>query len=101
MPRKQREATVMMPDVVLSPEEVEKQALREDMNLLDGSESVGPLSYVTVPRPQGGVVYLSGMPYLFSNFGERAYMIGEHTAHELVVKYPLALKGAVVVPRSR
>jgi hypothetical protein len=79
----------------------QERALRNDLNRLDKTETVGPLSMITVPRPKGGDVYLSGIPYLFSNFSERAYMIGEHTAHELIIKHPVLLKDAKVHVRRR
>ena len=84
-----------------TPEQQAERDLRDDMDRLDGSVPVGELSYITMKRPSGGTVYLSGRPYLLTSYPDRAYIVGEHTAHELIVKHPLVLMDAVVVPRGR
>lgn len=88
-------------DVLPLPLVADERALRAELDRLDGTWTEGPLSVIAVPRPGGGQVYLAGQTTLFSNFSERAYVMGEEQAGRLVQRFPLVLGGAEVVVRGR
>ena len=83
------------------PYVIEGRALRGELKRLNGSWAIGPLSVVSIPRPGGGWVFLSGRKTLFSNFVDRAYLMGEDDAYRLIQECPNVLKGAKVLIRGR
>jgi hypothetical protein len=70
--------------------------LRDELSRLNGTKFDGARSILFFPfdRP---TKYLSGYPYLFTGFAERAYELGENTANELIAKYPDVLGDATVL----
>lgn len=48
-----------------------------------------------------GGKYLSGNPYLWSSYGDRAFVMDEDDARELVKKFPEELRPATILPLDR
>ena len=66
--------------------------LMETLSALDGQESDGTRTYIA----RNGN-FLSGIPYLWSAFGERAYIFAsEQQARDLITQYPNELSGASI-----
>ena len=92
------EAGQMALDEVLpTPYVAEERALRKELERLNGTWTAGSSAVIVVPRPGGGLVYLSGRGTLLSIFRERAFVMGESQARRLAQRYATVLAGAEVV----
>lgn len=88
--------------VLPTPYVTEERDLRAELERLNGTWADGLPSVITLPRPGGGLwIYLSGMTTLFTNFVERAYVLGEEDARRIILRYPALLGHAEVVARGR
>jgi hypothetical protein len=99
------ENEVDRPDAEVEPERIllplpyviEERGLRDELVRLNGTWASGRLSVISIPRPGGGWIFLSGQKTLFSNFAERAFVMGEDNARRLVERCPTVLEGAKVI----
>ena len=87
--------------VLPTPCVIEERALRDELKRLNGTWAIGRLSVISIPRPGGGWIFLSGRTTLFSNFRERAYLLGEDDAYRLIQECPNVLKSAKILIRDR
>lgn len=81
----------------------EKDLLRDAMSRANGKPFRGKKAVIFVGSNNGHASagkYLSGMPYLFSMFAERAYETDEQQARQWIKRYPLALEMARVISRE-
>lgn len=70
--------------------------LKDELSKMDGKPFDGARSIIFFPFATP-TKYLSGLPYLFSYFPERAYELGENTAKQLIEDYPGVLAGATIL----
>ena len=57
---KKKQIALPVLDEARTPEQQAERDLRDDMDRLNGTIPIGRLSYITMKRPSGGTVYLSG-----------------------------------------
>src|SRR4051794_5742585 len=83
--------------VLPTPYVAEERALRKELERLNSTWTAGSMSVIAMPRSGGGWIYLAGRETMFTNFLERAYVLGTRDAWRLVGRYPAVLKGAEVI----
>ena len=80
-------------------EQSERTQLWAALRRMNGKPFRGRRCAITVPQ-DGQRLYLSGTPYLFSAFSERAYELGTDQAKKLIERCPLLLGKAEVIVRD-
>ncbi len=86
--------------VLPTPCVIEERALRDELKRLNGTWAIGRLSVISIPRPGGNWIFLSGKKTLLTNFRERAYQMGEDDAERLIKIFPNLLKDARILNRG-
>ena len=80
-------------------QESERRKLWRSLHRMNGKPYRGRPCSIAVMRT-GQRLYLSGTPYLFSAFPERAFELGMDQAEKLIARCPLHLGKAQVVVRE-
>ncbi len=68
----------------------QERALRDELSALDGTAFEGHKCVISIARTAESKqrLFLSGIPYLFTLFAERAYELDEPSAKRLIERYP-------------
>jgi hypothetical protein len=74
----------------------ERKLLSDALGRMNGKSFRGRRCMITVPQ-DGQRLYLSGTPYLFSTFAERAYELGTDQAEKLIERCPVLLGKAEIL----
>jgi hypothetical protein len=80
-------------------QESERKKLWRALGRMNGKSFRGSRCSIAVMQ-DGQRLYLSGTPYLFSAFSERAFELGTDQAEKLIARRPLHLGTAQVVDRK-
>jgi hypothetical protein len=86
----------MSVEATIARRDRQEKALRDAMSAADGAKTKGRLVNIKSDDPRGSR-FLCGMPYLWTQFIERAYVIDEATALEWIETYNIVLSNAELV----